>query len=67
MKISLAKVLAGLNEEQARAVYEALAQWADNENSRDDVDDAETEAPNLKAVNDVVAKLETEFVKIATP
>lgn len=69
---SMASVFACLTEEQARAVYDALAQWADNErNGLDEADPGtaqeQREHARLSAqvalVEGVVADLEAELVR----
>lgn len=47
------EAFAKMTEEQAMAVYHALAQWADNERTRDDVEEDEPR-PQLDLVEAVV-------------
>jgi hypothetical protein len=49
-------VFARLSETEARAVYEALAQWCENEATRYDVEDPYAETPELRAVERVVER-----------
>lgn len=64
--VSLARVLACLSEAEARGVYEALAQWADNTRCGLDEDaDRLPEETYLEVVEGVVEKLEAEFVRLA--
>lgn len=51
-----------MSRERTIAVWNALAQWADNERSRDDVDDAYAANPDLVHVEEVVAELETAIL-----
>jgi hypothetical protein len=65
MTNSLSGVLARLSATQALAVYDALAQWADNErNGLEEADepDAKHEA-QVSAVELVVSRLEAELAR----
>lgn len=73
-RISLVRVLSELSEEEARAIYEALSQWSDNERNGLEEDCPHTESERLQhdvrewevsLVEGVVGKLDTEFVKLA--
>lgn len=63
--ISLPSIFASLSDEEAQACYDALAQWAENEACRDDLEEDEPLPPQVKTVQGVVARLEEEFVKLA--
>jgi glucose-6-phosphate isomerase len=67
--ISMVKVLGGLSEVQAKAVYDALAQWADNEANflmdADERDVKPADAERLSNVQAVVEALELELVALA--
>lgn len=68
MSPSLADILKGLTEAEALHVYNALAQWSDNErNGLEETDepDPKHEAA-VTAVEAVVARLEAELVKAAS-
>ena len=66
-KTSLAKVLAGLSEKEALAIYNALSQWADNErNTMDEMDEVDAEQESaVSAIEAVVEKCEMEIAKLA--
>lgn len=74
VKVSLVRVLSELTEEEARAVYDAISQWADNERNGLEEDCPHTEPERLahdvrkwevSLVEGVVEKLDAEFVKLA--
>lgn len=71
-KAALALAVAGLTEDQAKHVYNALAQWADNtRNGLDDTyDDLASEGAQelaqVETVDGLVEAYETELVKLAT-
>lgn len=60
-----AQMLASMSEAEAMAVYNALAQWADNE--RNGLEETDEPDPKLSAqvglVEGVVERLEAEIVK----
>ena len=64
---ALTKILGSLKGAESMAVYNALAQWADNE--RNGLEETDEPDPKLEvqvaAVEAVVARLEAEIVKIA--
>lgn len=64
---ALTKILGSLKGAESLAVYNALAQWADNE--RNGLEETDEPDPKLEAqvaaVEAVVARLEAEIVKIA--
>lgn len=62
MTMSIQEVFAQMSPEEAEAAYQALAQWADNERSRDDLDDHD-EVPSLLAVEAVVERCEAAKVE----
>lgn len=64
---ALAQILGSLKGAESLAVYNALAQWADNERNgleESDEPDPKHEAA-VAAVEAVVARLEAEIVKVA--
>jgi hypothetical protein len=65
MKQRLARVLAGINGDEASAIYNALAQWADNErNGLEETDEPDAKhALAVALVERVVGRLEVEIVR----
>jgi len=61
--VSLARIFHAVSEEEARAIYDALAQWADNERCGVDEDVPETKA--LVSVEGVVSRLEADLARLA--
>jgi len=65
---ALSRILGSLKGAEASAVYNALAQWADNE--RNGLDETDEPDPKHEAavslVEGVVARLEGEIVKLAS-
>lgn len=61
----LARILGGVSGTEALAVYNALAQWADNErNGLEETDEPDAKhAATVALVEGVVARLEAELVK----
>ena len=55
---SLQSIFAGMSNKEAVSVYHAIAQWADNESSRDDTNDPHQERNGLCYVEAVVRRLE---------
>ncbi len=69
VKAALVQAIAALPEAGTMAVYNALAQWADNErNGLDETDQADADAlAQLSAVDRVVDAAETAIARLAEP
>ncbi len=59
-RTKMREVLASLSPDEIFSVYNALAQWADNERDNDETDDP---GPYLEDVQNVVERLELAYVK----
>lgn len=69
MKVRFAAVLTNVSEDEAQAVYKALAQWADNTRNAVEETDAEdltaSEIKTLELVESVVERFELVYAHLA--
>ena len=67
LQTKLRNTFAKLSNAQAYACYHALAQWLDNELTRDDIDEDEIQnvVAHVTEVEQVVQMLEVEFASLA--
>lgn len=63
--VTLAAVFAKLSPAEARACYDALAQWAENELTRDDLEDDVEPSEAAVAVGAVVERLDAAMAELA--